>query len=186
MATTQLLTAEQLWEKPEEPGKRFELVRGELVEMPGTGAEHGTIAMEIIAALLAFVRPRTLGRVYAGDVTYILARNPDTLRIPDVSFVAQERIAQHGIPKGYWPFPPDLAVEIVSPNDRADAVGAKVDEYLAAGVRLVWVVWPDTSSVMVYTLDEEPREYSEGDTLDGGEVLPGFSVLVRDLFTIEQ
>lgn len=185
MSVKQRVTAEELWEMPEIPGKRFELVRGELVEVPGTSALHNFIAAILYRMIDAFVRPRRLGIVATDGASYLIARQPDVLRIPDVSFVSRERVPGGGIPKGYWPFAPDLVVEVVSPSDRAADLRDKVREYLNAGTRLVWVAWPEDRSVTVYGAGGEVRELGEGDELDGGEVLPGFRAPVADLFTVE-
>ncbi len=185
MSVKQLITAEELWEMPEVPGKRFELVRGELVEVPGTSALHNFIAATLYRMLDAFVRPRRLGIVATDGASYLITRHPDVLRIPDVSFVSREHVPEGGIPKGYWPFAPDLAVEVVSPSDRAADLREKVREYLDAGTRLVWVVWPEDRSVTVYMAGGEVRELRESDELDGGEVLPGFREPVADLFAVE-
>ncbi len=185
MGIRQLVTAEELWQMSEIPGKRFELVKGELVEVPGTGALHNFIVAVLFRLIDAFVRPRRLGIVATDGASFLLARHPDVVRIPDVSFVARGRVPEGGIPEGYWPFAPDLAVEIVSPGDRAADLREKVREYLDAGTRLVWVVWPRDRSVTVYAAGGEVRELREGDELDGGAVLPGFRARVADLFAVE-
>ena len=182
MAIKQLLTAEQLWTLPDVPGKRFELVKGELIEVPGAGAVHGLIVGVIYHLLAAFVAGRELGYVFGDGVGYVLARDPDLVRIPDASFVARERVPAGGVPEGFWPFAPDVAVEVVSPHDRADDVHSKVREYLEAGTRLVWVVWPRHRAVTAYTGDGQAREWRGDDELDGGDVLPGFRVRVAELF----
>ena len=184
MAVKQLLTAEQLWDMPETPGKRFELVRGELVEVPGAGAQHGLIAGKFYRLLFSFVGTMDLGLVYGDGVGYIIGRDPDVVRIPDASFVSRGRIPESGVPKGYWPFAPDLAVEVVSPGDTATELRAKVREYLEGGARLVLVLWPDDRAVTAYPAGGDPRELGPDDELDGGEVLPGFRVRVADLFEI--
>jgi Uma2 family endonuclease len=104
------------------------------------------------------------------------------VRIPDVSFIAQARLPDGSVPEGFIPGAPDLAVEIVSPGDRAEEVYGKVREYLDAGARLVWVVWPRHRAVTAYPPDGQSRELREDDELDGGAVLPGFRVRVGDLF----
>lgn len=186
MSVTQLLTAEQLWALPGVPGKRYELVGGELVEVPGAGGLHGLLVKVFLRLLDPFVLAHRLGEVFADGVGYIIARGPDVVRIPDVSFIARERLPAGGIPEGFIPGAPDLAVEIVSPGDRAEEVYGKVREYLDAGARLVWVVWPRHRTVTVYTPDGQVRERREGDELDGGDVLPGFQVRVAELFAAIQ
>ena|SRR5579875_299111 len=176
------MTAEELWELPECPGIRYELAEGVLVEMPGAGGVHAEIAFRIALLLHAFVVSRSLGRVFPDALAYILRRDPDVVRIPDVSFIAQLRIPETGMPEGFVPFAPDLAVEIVSPNDRASAVHDKVHEYLESGTRLVWVVWPHRRSVTVYLPEAAAREIESDGELEGGDVLPGFRVKVAELF----
>ncbi len=137
MSVEQLVTAEQLWAMETAPGTRYELVSGALVEMPGAGGVHGLLVKIFLRLLDPFVMAGRLGEVFADGVGYIIDRAPDVVRIPDVSFVATERLPGGRVPEGYIDGVPDLAVEIVSPSDRADAVHGKVQEYLAAGTRLV-------------------------------------------------
>jgi Uma2 family endonuclease len=174
------LTAEDLYELPDD-GYRYELVRGELrvSEPPGWG--HGEISVIIAATLLAYVRPRGLGAV-TGEAGYVLARGPDTVRGPDVTFVAAARRPAPEVEHRYYEGAPDLAVEVLSPDDRASEVAEKVDEYFAAGTRLVWVVNPKTRSVTVHTPDGIARNLRESDTIDGGDVIPGFACSVAELF----
>lgn len=182
MTTTQLLTLDEFlaldW--PED-GRKRELVRGEIVEVPMPGGPHNRIAGRLYNLLFAFADER-LGAVFTDGMGYVLDPASPTYRVPDVSFVADERIPPEGIPE-IWYFPPDLAVEVVSPSDRKREVEAKVRDYRAAGVRLVWVVWTETQTVTVHLLDAEPRTLTADDTLDGGDVLPGFTVPVATLFT---
>jgi Uma2 family endonuclease len=176
MSVKTLLTAEEFLESPEVPGVRYELVRGELVEMPGTTARHGDVAAVFYELVKAFVRLHRLGRVYFDGVGYIVARDRDTVRVPDVSFVARHRIPEAGVP--------DTLVEVVSSGDREEKVLEKVGEYLAAGTRLVWVAWPKTQSISVHAADGTVVELGPDDELEGGDVLPGFRVRVADLFDI--
>lgn len=169
---------------PEVPGKWFELVNGELVEVPGAGALHNLIAALIYEMVRDFVRERGLGLVFTDGLGYILARRPDRVRIPDVSFVARSGIPATGVPEGFWHGAPDLAVEVMSPGERAAGLQEKVDDYLAAGTRLVWVVRPRERVVTVHIAGAAVRELREGDELDGGDVLPGFRVRVADLFAV--
>ena len=177
-----MLSAEDFWEMPEIPGKRFELVRGELVEMPGTGGVHGVIVGLIYRLLWGAAQAAGGGYVAPDGVGYIVARALDVVRVPDASFVAHERIPPEGIPVAHWPFAPDIAVEVCSPGDRAEDLHVKVAEYLAGGSRLVMVVWPRTRSVTRFEADGTARELGPDDVLDAGEVLPTFRVRVADLF----
>lgn len=180
MSIKPLMTAAEFWALPEIPGKRFELARGEVVETPSAGGQHGALVRLFLRTLDPFVLAHDLGEVFADGVGYVIDRAPDVVRVPDVSFVARARLAAGSIPVGFIPFAPDLAVEIVSPNDRAEDVYGKVQEYLAAGTRLMWVGWPKFRSITVYTTGEA-RELREGDELTGGAVIPGFRARVADL-----
>jgi Uma2 family endonuclease len=186
MVVKQLVTVEDLLEMPDEAGVRYELVAGELVEVPGTGGEHNLIAAVIFVSVRAFSRARKLGPVFTDGMCFVLRRHPDLVRIPDVAFVAWDRVPNRKVPGGYLHLAPDLAVEVVSPYDRANEVYNKVHQYLEAGTRLVWVVWPRYTKITVYEPDKDPRELSAEDYLDGGAVLPGYRVLVADLFDIDE
>jgi len=179
-----LLTAEDLEGLPERPGVRYELHEGKLVEMPGAGALHNLIVGLVYRLLFAFVSQKRLGLVFCDGAAFVLRRNPDTVRIPDVSVVRRERVPAGGIPEGFWPGAPDLAVEIVSPHDRAEEVHERVRDYLGAGVRLVWVLWPKSRTVTVYWPDGTARELGPDEKLTGGDVLPGFEVSVSELFLV--
>lgn len=181
-----LLTAEDLWEMPEVPGKRFELVDGELVEMPGAGMLHNLIAMFIYELLRNHDPDRTLGLVFGDGLGYILRREPDRLRIPDVSFISRDRMPEGGILEGFSPVAPDLAVEVVSPHDSASDLHDKVQDYLEAGTQLVWVVWPRRRSVTVHSAGGSSREIGPDGELDGGDLLPGFRAMVAALFEVSR
>ncbi len=178
---SRLMTAEEFFDLPEIPGKRFELVRGELVEVTGTGYRHSRLVRFLQFRLDAFATERNLGEVSGDNLSYRIARAPDIIRVPDVAFVTKERLPTEDW-EGYMPVAPDLAVEVVSPNDRPREVNDKVHEYLENGTRLIWVVWPKRQTVTVHTADNESHELGADDELDGGDVLPGFRVRVADLF----
>jgi len=175
-----LITAEELWQMPDD-GHRYELVKGELVEMVPPGALHGKIAYRIARLLGNFAEAEQRGEIYV-ESGYQLFHDPDVVRAPDVSFVSRERIPPQGEPEGFWELAPDLAVEIVSPHDRAVDIEAKITDYLTAGTRLVWVIYPRTQTIFTYRLDGTVHRLTAADTLDGGDVLPGFSCPVADIF----
>ncbi|MGQ9626393.1 MAG: Uma2 family endonuclease [Anaerolineae bacterium] len=175
-----LMTGEELLHLPDD-GYRYELVKGELIKMAPPGAWHGVLAVRLGISLGQYVQESKLGEV-AVEAGYYLARDPDTVRGPDISFVSRERILPEGVPKGFWPFAPDLAVEIVSPSDTAEEVMTRVSDYLRAGTRLVWVVQPATKTVTEYRSFSQVRVLTEEDTLEGGEVLPGFACPVAEIF----
>lgn len=177
-----LLTAEEYLALPDDPGRRFELVRGELVEVPFASAVDSWIIGLIYKLIDGFAQQHGLGLVFGDGTGYITARDPDIVRGPDVSLVSRSRWPGPGLPKGNWPFAPDLAVEVMSPGDRSGKLRAKAFEYLAGGSRLVWVVRLERRSVTAYLPDGTTQELGPDDDLDGGAVLPGFRVRVADLF----
>ena len=164
MATTeQVTTAEQLLNSPDLGP--CELVWGELVMVPPGGGEHSEIGiMGIALALGSFVKQRRLGVVYGPDAGFQIGHNPDTVRVPDVAFVRAERIPPDRS-KGFIQGAPDLAVEILSPTDRASEVNAKVEEWLEAGCRIVWVVDPNSRTVYVHGSRTEIDVLRTSDTL---------------------
>jgi Uma2 family endonuclease len=176
-----LLTAEDLWQLPDDDQK-YELVAGELIRMPPSGFLHGTVAMDFGGIIREHVKKYDLGVVCAAETGFKLRQNPDTVRAPDVAFVSKERLLAQGKPEKFWEGAPDLAVEVVSPNDRFDDVLEKVQEYLAAGARLVWVALPRTKSVMVYRSNGEVRMLREDEELSGEDVLPKFLCQIKQLF----
>ena len=149
---TRLMTADEFLGCPEEPGFRQELIRGEVVTMPLPGGEHGEITYEIGCLIGNHVKPAKLGKLYAADTGFIVGRNPDTVRGPDVGFVRAERLAAITKPKKHLPFAPDLAVEVISPSDEEDEVEEKAQMWLEAGSLLVWNVDPKAKTVKVYRL----------------------------------
>ena len=179
--TRTVTTAEELLRLPD-VGKRYELVRGKLREMNPAGARHGRIAMKLGARLDRHAIVENLGIVLAAETGFRISRNPDTVRAPDISFVSRERIAPGGPPDGYWDLAPDLAVEVVSPNDTAAEVQSKVQMWLEAGTRLVWVVYPGTRSIVVHKSLKDISTLTASDTLDAGGVVPGFEIPVADVF----
>jgi Uma2 family endonuclease len=179
------ISADEFWEiahRPEYDDKMLELVEGEIREMSRPGGKHGQIVIKMSSPIYRFVEEHQLGHVTT-ETGYILFKNPngkDTVRGPDLAFVALHR-APDGLPDGHVPFAPDLAVEVVSPNDSASDIDEKVGDYLRAGVRLIWVVYPSTKTVSVYTQTTIQRVPESG-FLDGGDVLPGFQLRVSEIF----
>ena len=176
----QTLTANELLRLPD-TGMRYELVRGEIVELMPPGGKHGAIGVALAMLLRLWTKQYTGGYV-AVEAGYILAYNPDTVRGPDVSYVRSERTPTKGIPEGFWDLAPDLAVEVVSPSETAEDVREKVRDFLRAGTPLVWTVYPRTREVIVHTTDGLARTYGESDTLEFPDVLPEFSCTVAELF----
>ena len=162
------------------PDKHTELVRGVMVVREPPGCRHGDIAVNLTVLLGHFVRTHKLGRVWS-ETGFVLFTNPDTVRGPDVSFVRQERVPDP-LPLGFARFAPDLAVEVLSPDDRPGEVLQKVADYLRAGTRLVWVIDPDRRQARVHRADGTIAIISEVGALDGEEVLPGFACQLHDVF----
>jgi Uma2 family endonuclease len=175
------MTAEELLRMPDD-GLRHELVYGELRTMAPAGSEHGHVASNLHGSLFLHLQTRPLGRLFAAETGFLLTRDPDLVRAPDVAFVRQERVDAAGRVRGYWPGAPDLAVEVVSPNDRPADIDEKVRTWLAYGTLMVIVVYPDERRVRIHERGQPPRELSEADTLDGGIVVPGWTTPVRQLF----
>jgi Uma2 family endonuclease len=176
------MTAEQFFRLPDEPCRR-DLVEGEVWTMAAAGAEHGAIGARLIRRLGNYVEAHRLGETFSAETGFTLERNPDTVLAPDLAFVRAERLPETGIPSDFWELAPDLVVEIVSPNDRAGQVAKKVSKWLQAGVLLVWVVYPRKRYVVVHEPGAPPRTLGDGDTLDGGTVLPGFSCPIKELWS---
>ncbi len=177
-----LFTAEELLHLPA-TGRRLELVKGKVYEMPPPGARHGSVAMRIGSLLNTYVLGNLLGRVFAAETGFILRRNPDTVRAPDASFVANDRLPDGELPAGYMELAPDLAVEVASPNDTPRAIQGKVADWLRAGTRLVWVIYPATRSATVHRSQDQFEEISEEGTLLGEHVIPGFACDLSELFS---
>ena len=179
---TQLPITLDEFEKMPDPadGSRLELVRGEVVAFPLRQARHGICCAEIIRVFGNYVEDKKLGWVTSNDTGVVLERTPDTVRGPDVAFWSIAR--QPAMPEGYFEIPPDIAVEVLSPNDRRSDVRAKIREYVFYSVALVWLVDPETRTVTVYRGSMRGTELDEADELDGGDVLPGFRCTVSDLF----
>jgi Uma2 family endonuclease len=182
MSTTaaKLLTAEDFWLLPSSEMRRS-LVRGEVVEEMPVGGEHGGLAVRIVRYLDRWAEEQDAGWVGV-ETGFILARDPDLVRAPDVSFVRKERLPAAGAPKTYWELAPDLAVEIISPTETATEVRDKVADYLAAGTSLVLVVYPARRELVAHTPDDLARTYHADDTLTAPDVLPGFVRPVADFF----
>ncbi len=181
LTPTKLMTAQELLEMPND-GFRYELVRGELRQMPPAGFEHGDISANITAPLKIHVAEHNLGKVVVAETGFQLTDAPDSVRAPDVAFVRRERIEERGTVKGYWKGAPDLAVEVVSPHDKLYEVDEKVDDFLEAGAQAVCVVYPKRRTVTVHRPNREPQVLNVNDTLDLSDVVSGFSLPVSKIF----
>lgn len=176
------LTIAEFEQLPEEEAYRIELVRGRLVREPRPASLHGRLLARMIHLLYELVEAGGHGVVLA-DPGVVLFRDPDTVRGPDIAFFSSERIPESGYATTFWG-PPDLAVEITSPSNRASATQEKVADYLDAGVRVVWIVDPPTRSVTVYESGGSARLLRHDQVLEGGDVLPGFRLPLAALFAL--
>jgi Uma2 family endonuclease len=182
-----LYTADDLWalsHSAEYDEMRLELREGELIVMPPAGIQHGGYASKMDRLIGNFSDQHNLGMTFAAETGFILFTDEsgkDTVRAPDVGFVSAARLPEKLPETGYAPFPPDLAVEVVSPNDSADDVQDKVRDYLRAGVRLIWVFYPRSKTVNVHSATGTTTVGIDG-VLDGEDVLPGFTLRLGDFF----
>ncbi len=180
-----LLTADEYLRHPlgHEPG---ELVRGVMHVMNATFGGHGVVVENLLAALGPHVRRRRLGRAFGDNVGFQLdipGETRDTARSPDAAFVRADRLPPAGIGLRSWVrLAPDLAVEVLSPENRPAEIEARVADYLAAGTQLMWIIDPQARTVARRTPLGPRKTVGEDDTLDAGDVVPGFTMPVADLF----
>jgi Uma2 family endonuclease len=175
-----LLTAEEaFWLNPCD---RWELVDGRVVEMSPTKKRHGRILMRLGRRLEEHVQRHQLGEIYAGDVGFILRRNPDTVRAPDLAFIRRERLPAVE-EETFSSVMPDLAIEILSPSDRWGAVEQKIAEYLSAGVASVWAVDPSREELRVYRPGQVSVTLGKDDQIEDPALLPGLKLQVAALFS---
>lgn len=188
---TQLLTLETFAALYE--GRPYELIAGvpvpmyydelgKVCEVSPTGGKHQMMVVEIAYYLREYARKQRPGLVLAGEGGMVIDRSPDTIRAFDAAYIAQENLPETGIPTGYWETPLDLVVEVISPGNRAGEMRAKVADYLSAGVKMVWLIYPDGYLVDVYRPDQPTLTMQRGDVLEGEEVLPEFRLKIDDLF----
>jgi len=179
----ELMTAAELLRMPDD-GFRYELVQGELHKMSPASHEHGRIAAKMLVRLGSYVEAQQLGEVYAAETGFELAHDPDTVRAPDLAFIGRERVAAAKTAQGYFPGAPDLAVEVISPDDRYTEVDAKVEDWLDAGCRMVIVINPRRRhrTVAVHRSTVDVTTLTLDDTLDGGDVVPGWRLPIREIF----
>ena len=164
------------WDVPD----GYELIDGRLAELP-MGAESSFVATELHFRLRSYLETKPIGKALGSETGFrCFAHRPRLLRKPDVSYIAGGRLPGDLLPKGDIRIAPDLAVEVVSPNDLAEAVQEKVEDYLGAGVRLVWIVYPTQRTATVYSTTT-CAYVRRGGELDGGETVPGFRCKLEDI-----
>jgi Uma2 family endonuclease len=162
---------------------RYEWIDGQLKEKPPMGAEANRVATILVRLLDDYAASHQLGLVFSQECGYkIFPSDPKKTRKPDVSFIARGRLPNDRPPRGHVTIPPDLEVEVVSPNDLAEEIDLRVADYLAAGVKLLWIVYPATRSVWVFRQDGTAARLTEAQELTGEDVIPGFTCSVRTLF----
>ena len=179
--STGRLTADAYYNSPEIP-ENTELVHGEVRLMPTGVPAHGWVIWAVFRALDAHVTSRGLGEVFPDQMGYTLPHRHDTVRVPDVSFVSAGRFPVPAPRRGPMCLAPDLAVEVLSESDTHTAMRKKLDDDFEAGVQLVWLVGLDGRGVDVRAPGAALQWVGEPGVLDGGNVVPGFSLPVRDLF----
>ena len=178
--TERLYTADDLLHLP--VGSRYELIDGRLRQMPPTGDEHGSYTSDFSVEIGYFVRSRNLGRCFAAGTGFLLMRDPDVVLAPDFAFITLDRLPLSSPGRGFVPISPDLVVETRSPSDRGPAVQAKVQEWLDVGVRMVIDMDPVRRTLIVHCPNENPIHLTPADTLEGGDILPGFILPLSRLF----
>jgi Uma2 family endonuclease len=179
------ITANELWCLSDDGYHRYELDRGRLLTMTPSGSLHGAVTVRLAAALSNYVDLSKAGVVLAGDAGFKLESDPDTVRAPDVAFISRDRIPSEGLTPRFWQGAPDLAVEVFSPGDKRSDVNRKIEQYLKSGVQQVWFVEPTPRRVTIHTANGKVVVLREGDTLEGGDLLPGFQYRLSRLFDFE-
>jgi Uma2 family endonuclease len=186
--TARLITADELLVMPhrDEHGNdcRLELIRGELKVMSPTGITHGIVCTNIAGELRTFVEKNALGVVCGAETGFVLESDPDTVLGADAAFISHEQFAKIENPDKFGPFAPDLAVEVMSPSNTTREMEKKVALYFGAGARAVWVFNPKKKTAAVYASPSDVRVLGEHETLEGGEVLPGFRLELSKLFAV--
>lgn len=177
-----LMTVEELQCLPRD-GTLRALERGELIEMPPAGPDHGEVCAAVIEYLRHFVRTRRLGKTYGSETGFILAETPDTLLAPDCAFIRRERVSSLDRQRGFLKVAPDLVVEVLSPSDTMKSAVDKAVKWLRAGTQQVWIVSPRHRTVTILeSPDAAGKVLSESEVIENILILPGFRLAVADLF----
>ena len=178
---TELFTADQLLHMPSD-NFRYELRKGALIKMSPAGFEHGAIAAALTVLLGQYIKANRLGVFCGAETGFKLASDPDTVLAPDFAFVRRERVELIGKTKKFWPGAPDLAVEVMSPDDTIRKTNEKAGDWIEAGARMVWVVNPKRQTITVFRPSADPQTLAEKDVLEGQDVVPGFRCVVAEVF----
>ena len=178
MSTTAEHTADELFANP--PNGPWELVRGELRLMSPAGSKHGWVISRLTRSLTTHIEENRLGYVFGAETGFIIETDPDTVRAPDVAFVQKNRVDGE-LPDQFFPGAPDIAVEVLSPNDTASAVEEKSEAWLNAGCHAVWLVDPRRKTASICTLTDTGMVKSSVKELTN-DLLPGFELVVGSIF----
>ena len=181
MSTTSLISADELLRRSSDL-ERCELIAGELRMMSPSGWPHGKVVGNLHGLLWRHIREHDLGLLFGAETGFLIARNPDTVRAPDIAFISKQQALAQESEEGYWPGAPELAVEVLSPGDRTGEVDEKIEAWLEAGTAAVWVVNPKLRTVTLYQSTHSVQVKKSGQILDGNPVVPGFSCPVDELF----
>ena len=177
-----LMTAEEFAMMDDCDDARLELVNGEVMELPPSPfPSHGMSQSNAVMSLGGFVRPRRLGAALT-ETGFLISRNPDTVRMPDVAFVSADKLPRDRPPDGYFPFAPDIAVEVITRSDAPSAARERALMWLDAGSALVWLMFTASRAITVYYPNGDVTTLGEDDVLDAAPVLDGFSAKVSEFF----
>ncbi|HEX5416219.1 MAG TPA: Uma2 family endonuclease [Chloroflexota bacterium] len=175
------MTAEELFLFHGEPDRRYELVDGNLIELPLNGAQHGAVAAEVAGTLYRHLSSERSGHLL-GPAGFIIRRSPDTVRAPDLAFVARQRLSDGWLPEGYLAVAPDFVAEVVSPNDTAREVQQRIDDWLQAGASVVMVVYPESKTVFLWRGLNVVERRSGDEEVNLEPAIPGFHCSAAELF----
>ena len=179
--STALMTAEELMQLSRD-GFRYELINGELEKMPSPGPPHGRIAFRLGLFLGQFIWDHELGEGFGNDTGFKLTTNPDTVLAPDFAFVTNETYREGSKTEGYWPGPPDLAVEVLSPSDRPGKVRQKKSRWFSFGLKQLWVVDPKYTTITIYRSESDTTTFSGSDFLEAPDLFPGLRMSLDKIF----
>ncbi|MDX1992247.1 MAG: Uma2 family endonuclease [bacterium] len=183
-----LLTGDDVLNMPESLTSGMELIEGVLVPRNGgesavpTGLRHAKVESRFARHIGNFTEQHQLGEVYTGEPGFYTRGDTHTFRAPDVAFISYERLPKGTEEEGFSFIPPDLVIEVISPGNRTEKMEEKVREWFAFGVRMVWVAYPSSRRVHVFTAPDQLKIYEGDQRIEGGDVLPGFSATTSDFF----
>lgn len=164
------------------PDGRCELVAGELRMMSPSGWRHGDIVGRLHVLLGRYIVDRGLGMIFGAETGFLLSRDPDTVRAPDLAFIAKENIPSSGLDGAFWPEAPDLVIVVLSPGDKKRDVEEKTEAWITGGADEVWILDPQARSVGIHHSSGEVQVKSGADYLEGSGALKGFRCVVADIF----